>query len=61
MSKYPYPPEEYDYGEFDDTMNTGSASDCTGLIPSAAVSESEYDSYEDLYDFLPNIPESGYR
>ena len=33
----------------------GSANDCTGLIPSAVLNESEYESYEDLMDF--NLPE----
>ena len=30
-----------------------SAGDCTGLIPRAPVSESELDSYEDVYRYLP--------
>ena len=30
--------------------------DCTGLIPSAPLSEAELDSYEELYPFLPPVP-----
>lgn len=41
---------------YDDIMfnEAGSATDCTGLIPSAVLNQSEYESYEDLMDF--NIP-----
>lgn len=30
-----------------------SATDCTGLIPALPVTDSEIDSYEALYHFLP--------
>jgi hypothetical protein len=42
---------------YEDLMysEAGSANDCTGLIPSAVLNESEYESYEDLMDF--NLPE----
>lgn len=30
-----------------------SATDCTGLIPALPVTDSELDSYEALYHFLP--------
>ena len=36
----------------DPTMNSGCAGDCTGLIP-AVSGEEEYDSYAELYPFLP--------
>lgn len=52
---YPYPPEERTETaqQFqNDAMNSISAGDCTGLIP-AAPSEEEYDSYAELYSFLP--------
>ncbi len=41
---------------YEDIMfsEAGSANDCTGLIPSAVINESQYDSYEDLMDF--NLP-----
>ena len=41
-----------------DQSGTGAASsqDCTGLIPSAPLSEAELDSYEELYPFLPPVP-----
>ena len=37
---------------YDDIMfnEAGSSNECTGLIPSAVLTESEYDSYEALYD-----------
>lgn len=41
---------------YEDIMfsEAGSANDCTGLIPSAVTTDSEYASYEELMDF--NIP-----
>lgn len=43
---------------YEDIMfnEAGSANECTGLIPAAVMTESEYDSYESLYDF--NLPKS---
>jgi len=55
--KRPYPTQ----GELDaaqgqqDGMNAGSAFDCTGLIPAIADGD-EYESYAELYDFLPPTP-----
>lgn len=40
--------EGYDY-----LGNSCSSTDCTGLIPSAPVSEAERDSYEDVYHYQP--------
>ncbi|MCI7263072.1 MAG: hypothetical protein MR562_07670 [Clostridiaceae bacterium] len=40
----------------DDFMGSGSlcsATDCTGLIPTLPLSDSEITSYEQLYHFLP--------
>ena len=34
----------------------GSSNDCTGLIPSEVMTEDEYESYEEMYNF--NLPES---
>lgn len=55
MIEYPYPPEE----ELEEAqrlqtsaMNSSSAGDCTGLIP-AISGEDMYDSYAELYGFLP--------
>ena len=38
--------DSYDY-----LGNSASATDCTGLIPSAPQSEAELQSYEDVYAF----------
>lgn len=43
--------DAYDY-----IGNSGSQSDCTGLIPAAIQDESELDSYEDIYHF--SVPKS---
>lgn len=56
---YPYPENRGRHGEYDDSFldsDAASGSDCTGLIPAAAVTEDEFDSYEELYDFLPPKP-----
>ena len=42
--------EEYDY-----IGNSASATDCTGLIPSAPLSRAERDSYQDIYHYQPKI------
>lgn len=42
--------DDYDY------MKACSAQDCTGLIPSAPVDETELENYEELYPFLPKVP-----
>ena len=52
---YPYP---YDETDDEETMNTSSAADCTGLIPSAAIDEDEFFNYNELYDFLPHAAEN---
>lgn len=51
----PFSEPKHYYGELDEDsfMNISSADDCTGLIPSAVISEEEYDNYAELYDFLP--------
>lgn len=43
------PIDAYDY-----LGKSASATDCTGLIPSAPTSSDELDSYEDVYDYLPS-------
>lgn len=54
MDKYPYPPKR-SYNELnpEDFMSIGSATDCTGLIPSAVESQEEFENYAELYNFLP--------
>ena len=56
---YPYPENRGSHGEYDDDFfdcDAASGCDCTGLIPAAAVTQDEFDSYEELYDFLPPKP-----
>jgi len=65
MKKYPYPPEHYPPEtdpehaqlEQDPLMNSGSAGDCTGLLPSIPENDEQLDSYAELYGFLPPEPE----
>lgn len=46
--------DSYDY-----LANAASTTDCTGLIPSAPISKTERESYEDVYLYTPpEIPES---
>lgn len=59
MENYPYPPEtdpEQAQQLQDPLMNSGSAGDCTGLIPSMPEDGEELDSYAELYGFLPPEP-----
>lgn len=51
MDKYPVK-NEFDAEDF--TMNSESGTDCTGLMPTPPLSEQESESYEEVYDFLPN-------
>lgn len=41
---------------FETMENTASSTDCTGLIPSAADSPEELESYEQVYHYLPPEP-----
>lgn len=34
-----------------------SAQDCTGVIPAGPVDENELENYEELYPYLPKVPE----
>ncbi len=52
MLRYPFP-DKYAKFSQEDYNNVGSSMDCTGLIPSAPLNQAEYDSYRDMYDFLP--------
>lgn len=40
--------DSYDY-----LANAASTQDCTGLIPSAAKSQAELESYEEIYRYQP--------
>lgn len=35
-----------------------SAQDCTGLIPKGLTDEAELQNYEELYPFLPKVPDA---
>ena len=49
--------DSYDY-----LANAASSGDCTGLIPSAPVSEAELESYRELYAFEPpKVPKSSHK
>lgn len=39
--------------DFDIDIQSCSTTDCTGLIPSAPVSDAEVEHYNQLYKFLP--------
>ena len=39
--------------EEEDFFNASSATDCTGLIPSAPENTDEVENYEEIYHFLP--------
>lgn len=46
--------------KFEDSLDSVSAHDCTGLIPAAPTDEDALDVYRDIYDFgLP--PHKAYR
>ena len=46
---YSKPVDSFGY----DCCNACSARDCTGLIPSAPLTEEEMDAYREIYDFEP--------
>lgn len=42
------------YDHLDDVYtNAGSVTECTGLISHAPLTEEEYESFRDIYDFSP--------
>lgn len=55
---YPFPPKENNEFNEQDYLKCGSSTDCTGLIPSAALDDDEFESYRELYSFLPTPPEN---
>ncbi|WP_434310952.1 hypothetical protein [Hominifimenecus sp. rT4P-3] len=40
-----------------ETLQAASITDCTGLIPAAPVTMEEYESYRDVYSFVPPYDE----
>ncbi len=48
--------EEYDY-----LSHSASTTDCTGLIPTPAVSEAERESYDAIYPYMPKETEENKR
>ena len=48
-----FPEDDFLQDDFLKDRNICSSTDCTGLIPSLPVSDSEITSYEQLYHFLP--------
>lgn len=47
-------PVKHELNGEDFTMNSESGTDCTGLMPTPPTDEFEEESYEEVYDFLPN-------
>lgn len=54
---YPHPAKGKNEFDQQDYMNSGSSTDCTGLIPSAPLNDAEFESYQDVYGFLPPPPD----
>ncbi len=40
-----------------ETLQAASSTDCTGLIPSAPINMAEYESYREIYSFVPPYDE----
>ena len=53
------PTREDKYRTSQETLQAASSMDCTGLIPAAPASPSQYSAYLDLYPFLPQAEEKG--
>lgn len=52
----PVKPYDHDYVHLDDAYtNACSQTECTGLIAHAPLTEEEFESYMDIYDFSPPI------
>lgn len=45
--------DKYNIADNENYLDSASANDCTGLIPSGIQSEEELDSYKDIYKFSP--------
>lgn len=57
MNERPLISEGTDEFNQQDYIKSGSSSDCTGLIPSAPLDDAEFESYQDVYSFLPPPPD----
>ena len=44
-AKEKFDPEDY--------TNSATVCECTGLIPSAPLNDDEFESYDDVYNFIP--------
>lgn len=53
MKKRKHPDSENNYRY----LRPCSAQDCTGLIPAGPADDGELENYEELYPYLPRIPE----
>lgn len=54
---YPHPEKKKNEFNEQDYIKSGSSSDCTGLIPTAPLNDDEYESYQEVYSFLPPLPD----
>ena len=43
--------------DWDIDIQACSATDCTGLIPALPETDAELEHYQDLYHYLPDIPD----
>ncbi len=57
MSDIPHPAKRNNHFTQQDYLKSGSSTDCTGLIPTAPLNDNEYDSYQEVYSFLPPPPD----
>ena len=55
MAEYPHPAKRSNHFTQQDYLKSGSSTDCTGLIPTAPLNDNEYDSYQEIYNFLPPL------
>lgn len=62
MYPYPMPNDDNPLDPlWGNTMNVSSGTDLTGLTPTAVMNDQEEENYNELYDFLPNPPESSHN
>ncbi len=55
MSDIPHPAKKNNHFTQQDYLKSGSSTDCTGLIPTAPLNDNEFDSYQEVYSFLPPL------
>lgn len=63
MKKNKQPLHNYSKDDYDYLKSSASFQDCTGLIPSAPLSNDELQNYQELYPFLPkaSIPKDSVK